>query len=392
MPEIDLEKQETLERVYWVITLRNIAVEVALFLGAVAAFITRAFAPLIAGSILAVIVFIYNVIGWIYLKRKEAALNLNQITLLCFGQILADIIVITILVHVTGGILSPFVLMYLFGIMIMGFIASEKTQFVQSIAIFVILLYEGILALEFYRILPAVSVIKRGLEIYAELGFFLYFMLIFPTFVIVAVLLSTNIASSLTKGKKVLREQVEKLNGLRKHLETALGELGKKTSEISILYEFTARSVFPLDQFVSRLAEVVRAAIVEILLYEDGKTKTAAAFGYPAPDVPPTATLEVPLLHEGQKLGMLKFTCFVRKEFSEDEKRMANIIAERLAFEIAHLRGETQRLKLEKQLKEKLKELEEFHDLTVGRELKMIELEKEIDALLKELRREPKYK
>jgi methyl-accepting chemotaxis protein len=42
-------------------------------------------------------------------------------------------------------------------------------------------------------------------------------------------------------------------------------------------------------------------------------------------------------------------------------------------------------------LEKKVAELEEFHDLTVGRELKMIKLEKETDSLLQELGRPPKY-
>ena len=66
---------------------------------------------------------------------------------------------------------------------------------------------------------------------------------------------------------------------------------------------------------------------------------------------------------------------------------------------------EKERVSLEEKIKErtkdlssakndleiKLAELEEFHDLTVGRELKMIELEKEIDTLLREFGREPRY-
>jgi len=386
MAEIEVEKQETLERVYWVINLRYIAAGVALFLGAVAAFIALAFAPLIAGVTLAVIVFIYNTTGWVYLKRKEAVLNPNQITLLGFGQILADIAVITLLIHVTGGILSPFVLMYLFGIMLMGFIAPERAQYVYLIAILIVILYEGILALEFYGILPAVSVIKRGLEIYAELGFFLYFMLIFPTFIIVMLLLSTHVAGSLTKGKEALRQRIVELNGVRKHLEKALGELGAKTSEISILYEFSTRSVLPLDQFVSRLAEVMRVAVVEVILYQNGEEKVAAAYGYPTPTIPPTAFLKIPLQHEGIKLGTLKLACFTRTSFSEDEKRVVGIIADRLASEIAHLREETKRLALEKQLKDKVKELEDFHNLAVGRELKMMEMEKEIETLKGQLK------
>lgn len=47
---------------------------------------------------------------------------------------------------------------------------------------------------------------------------------------------------------------------------------------------------------------------------------------------------------------------------------------------------------IQHELEEKMSELKEFHDLAVGRELKMIELEKDINKLLAELGREPKYK
>ncbi|MDD4179204.1 MAG: PAS domain-containing protein [Candidatus Margulisbacteria bacterium] len=48
--------------------------------------------------------------------------------------------------------------------------------------------------------------------------------------------------------------------------------------------------------------------------------------------------------------------------------------------------------KQEAAIREKVEELEQFHKLAVGRELMMIEREKEINALLKELGRSPRYK
>ncbi len=45
----------------------------------------------------------------------------------------------------------------------------------------------------------------------------------------------------------------------------------------------------------------------------------------------------------------------------------------------------------EDRLKEQLKQSRELSDVTVGRELRMIELEKEVDLLLKQLGRPPKY-
>jgi len=52
----------------------------------------------------------------------------------------------------------------------------------------------------------------------------------------------------------------------------------------------------------------------------------------------------------------------------------------------------TEQKKAEMALKEKMDELQRFHNLTVGRELTMIELKKEVNSLLKELSREEKYR
>lgn len=46
----------------------------------------------------------------------------------------------------------------------------------------------------------------------------------------------------------------------------------------------------------------------------------------------------------------------------------------------------------EESLKEKVEELQRFHDLTVGRELTMIELKKEVNELLKQAGKQEKYR
>ena len=51
----------------------------------------------------------------------------------------------------------------------------------------------------------------------------------------------------------------------------------------------------------------------------------------------------------------------------------------------------SQVIKIQSQLEEKLAELKEFHDLAVGRELRMIDLEKEVNQLLSELGKPAKY-
>jgi hypothetical protein len=50
-----------------------------------------------------------------------------------------------------------------------------------------------------------------------------------------------------------------------------------------------------------------------------------------------------------------------------------------------------ERKRAEVALMKKMDELERFHRLTVGRELAMVELKKEVNLLLKEMGKEPKY-
>lgn len=59
---------------------------------------------------------------------------------------------------------------------------------------------------------------------------------------------------------------------------------------------------------------------------------------------------------------------------------------------VTAIRDITERKQAEEKLKSRNKELELFNDVTVGRELKMIELKKEINELLKGKGEEPKYK
>ena len=51
----------------------------------------------------------------------------------------------------------------------------------------------------------------------------------------------------------------------------------------------------------------------------------------------------------------------------------------------------TKRKKAEEELKESMNDLQRFHKLTVGRELTMIELKKEVNALLKKTGQDEKY-
>ena len=76
--------------------------------------------------------------------------------------------------------------------------------------------------------------------------------------------------------------------------------------------------------------------------------------------------------------------------FFEQSKDIQNIeLCELFANHIGEFLG---RKISESKLTQKMDEMERFHRLTVGRELTMIELKKEVNELLRQLGKEAKYK
>jgi len=73
-----------------------------------------------------------------------------------------------------------------------------------------------------------------------------------------------------------------------------------------------------------------------------------------------------------------------RKEEEEEE--------EEEIFFTALVRDITERKRAEKELQERTDKLQRFHSLTVGRELKMVNLKKEINSLLEQLGQPGKYR
>lgn len=100
------------------------------------------------------------------------------------------------------------------------------------------------------------------------------------------------------------------------------------------------------------------------------------------------------VLREGIVVGLANHTALIAKDGTRisiddsgapirDEK--GNIMGVVLIFHDI-----TERIAIEKELKNKVRELEEFYDMAVGRELKMIELKEKIETLKQELSKNKK--
>ncbi|OGC10323.1 hypothetical protein A3D23_06870 [candidate division WOR-1 bacterium RIFCSPHIGHO2_02_FULL_53_26] len=103
------------------------------------------------------------------------------------------------------------------------------------------------------------------------------------------------------------------------------------------------------------------------------------------------SAIAVPISINNNIWGSLNICSPNAAAFDDEEINLLLEVASDLGHALRAIETEAGRRQAEEQLQVRVKELEEFNKLVVGRELKMVELEKEVNSLLKELGREPKY-
>jgi GAF domain-containing protein len=93
----------------------------------------------------------------------------------------------------------------------------------------------------------------------------------------------------------------------------------------------------------------------------------------------------VPIMIEGSLWGFIGFDdCKSERQWSESELSIVSAAASSIG-------GAIKRRDAEERLQNTLSELERFNRLMVGREIRVVELKQEINALLKDMNRAPAY-
>ena len=97
-----------------------------------------------------------------------------------------------------------------------------------------------------------------------------------------------------------------------------------------------------------------------------------------------------PLLIDGKAVGLIGLAN-KSSNFNEDDAELATAFGEFAAIALNNSKMLEEINKHQENLKQKINELEKFKKITTDRELKMIELKKEIDKLLIKNREKPRY-
>jgi len=97
-------------------------------------------------------------------------------------------------------------------------------------------------------------------------------------------------------------------------------------------------------------------------------------------------TIQVPLIYRGEKIGVFSIESCKPQAYTNRDFSLAQAIADQIATFIENMRLYEDLKHANLELQKRLKELEEFYEIAVERELRMIELKKEIEELRKKIR------
>ncbi|MEW6009096.1 MAG: HAMP domain-containing sensor histidine kinase [Candidatus Omnitrophota bacterium] len=149
-----IQKESLLERIYWLIRLRWIAI-----VGVITTilFVKNALLiPLVTAPLYGVISFlgIYNLIFLLYLNRLKEKKKPNLVLIanrFANIQISLDLLSLTLLIHFSGGIENPFIFYFIFHMIIASILLSRRASYLQ--ATFATLLLISMVGLEYFGIL-----------------------------------------------------------------------------------------------------------------------------------------------------------------------------------------------------------------------------------------------
>jgi signal transduction histidine kinase len=151
---------------------------------------------------LAGILIVHNIIFHFLYKLEEPKpenKKLRRLKNLVLFQIIIDLLLLTLLIHFSGGIENPFMFFYPFHIVISSILFSRKTS--RRIAIFSILLLSLLAISEFFKLVPHYSVYPH-FQYYNDALCMVAILMIFALSAIIIVHLTGTIASRLYEQER----------------------------------------------------------------------------------------------------------------------------------------------------------------------------------------------
>ena len=202
------ETTTLIKRAYWLIRLRWIA---TVFVGIGTFFSSNVLAITLLDSTLysiAILLALYNMTVLLllnYITKENRKIRGLSVETIIHIQISADLLILTALLHFSGGIENPLIFYFIFHMIIASILLSARESYLQ--ATFAVLLFGLLILLEYLQAIPHYCL--KGFTIRCSHRDGLYVLgtyFIFTTAMYIVVYMASYIATRLKKAEEAYRE------------------------------------------------------------------------------------------------------------------------------------------------------------------------------------------
>ena len=217
------------QRAYWLIQLRWIASSAIIYGTLMATSVLGLRLDPVPLYLIGAAVAMYNSLYIIGLKWSEARprqKHLWSVRLLTDGQIVTDLISLTLLIHFTGGVENPLAFYFIFHVVIASILLSRLETFVQATVACV--LYGGLIFGEFMQVIPHVHLLgPAGYDLAGDFQFVAIYFAVFASTLYLSAYMATSIVARLPRRDLDMLSLSAELERKAQELEDACGNLAE---------------------------------------------------------------------------------------------------------------------------------------------------------------------
>jgi len=257
----DLEREELIGKINLIIRNRYIFLFILALLSVPAIFSLKAYNILFIGLAFAIVVIIYNVFFHVYLGAQREKISISRLISLAVLQTTSDALIITMLVHMTGGVTSPFVVFYFLVVLSAAIILPRSPVTVIEVGVLLSILYDGILIAEYMgaikpiRFLPMIPLSSSSIQLFS-------FAIFIPITIILISIFASQVSSLLASKEEDLKGKLFKVERKVQEIAEAKEKSVEKARDLERDYEDLKDSFNELSRLnrimVGREVEMVR--------------------------------------------------------------------------------------------------------------------------------------
>ncbi len=190
-------------RLIWSVRLRWLAIVTFLFATLAAQKFSDIPLPYDKIWIVLITLFTFNVIYYLLLKLIKQFTFIAELTFLII-HILIDLYILTVLIHLVGGVENPIYLFYIFHVLLSSIVLPKWLPYV--ISTLVVFLFGGLLTLEYLQIIPHICIVNSDVH-----NVFLFNCLVFSIFTI-TIYFTTYISVTFMRIFRKSKIEIDNLN------------------------------------------------------------------------------------------------------------------------------------------------------------------------------------